>query len=127
MRALRAELGVLHDKNWDPQQSLATLKNFAQLIAPALGSAIKGDHRIELGNRLSSGAALKEEAPFFKAETRSLELHALPLNSAVHEPIQAAAHLPGGKGSPLGIAVTAHLKKLSRKTAEQKTLCVKDN
>ena len=120
-------LGFLNDKNLTPQENLATFKDFIQYMTPIFSSAIEGNHRIELANRLLYGIALKEEAPFFKTKERSSEFREVPFNSTVHKPIQAVVYLQAENSSALGTPVITHLTKLSRKTAEQKTLYIRDN
>ena len=123
----RLGLGFVYDKNQDLQKNLAMFKNFIQFMTPIFCSAIEGGHRIELGNRLLYGVTLEEEAPFFKAKERSSTFMPLPFNSTVHKPIQAIVYLPAVNSSALSIVVTAHLMKLSRKTADQKALYIRDN
>jgi hypothetical protein len=69
---------------------------------------------------------LKEEAPFLK-RGESSQFRPLPFNSTVYKPIQTVVYLPAESASALGPAVTAHLRELSRKTADQKTLYIRDS
>ena len=108
-------------------ENLAHLKGFIQFVTPTLSNAIEGDHQIELSDRLLHGIALKQSAPFLTINPMSVSLTELPFNSAVHKPIQAVVHLPANNSSSLCLSVVAHLKRLSRKTAEQKTLCIRDS
>jgi hypothetical protein len=96
-------------------------------MTPTFSNAIEGDHRIELSDRLLHGIALKQSAPFLTINPMSVSLTELPFNSTVHKPIQAVVYLPANNSSSLCLSVVTHLKKLSRKTAEQKTLCIRDS
>ncbi len=120
-------LGFLYEKSQDLQQNLTTFKNFVQFMSPIFTSAVEGNHRLELANRLLYGIALEEKAPFFKGKPRSSAFQVLPFNSTVHKPIQAVVYLQAQKGSDLCKTVTTHLIEISRKTAKQKTLYIRDN
>jgi hypothetical protein len=120
-------LEFLHDKNHDIYWNLTNFKNFIQFMTPIFSSTIEGDHRIELANRLLYGIALKEEVPFTKTRQGSSNFTPLPFNSTVHKPIQAVVYMPAKNSSSLGVAVTTHLMELSRKTANQKSLYIRDS
>ena len=120
-------LEFLYSGNHDVYQNLAELKGFIQFMTPIFSNAIEGDHRIELGNRLLYGIALKQAAPFIKTDPPSSVFNALPFNSTVYKPIQAVVYLPAKNSSALCLAVITHLEGLSRKTAEQKTKYIRDS
>jgi hypothetical protein len=128
LRMLRElSLGFLYNKNNDIYWNLAHFKGFIQFMTPIFVSALEGDHRIELSNRLLYGIALTEEAPFSNNAKPPSDFKGLPYNSTVHKPISAEIYLPARNSSEVCIAVTNHLKSLSRKTAEQKTLYIRDS
>ena len=116
-------LGFLHNSNKNDTENLATLRNFIQFMTPIFSSAVEGDHRIELANRLLYGIGLSQQAPFIEKTGPST----LPFNSTVHKPILAEVYLPAKGSSSLCVAVISHLMHLSRKTADQKTLFIRDN
>jgi hypothetical protein len=122
----KLSLSFLHSDNLDIFANLANFKSFIQFMTPIFSSTIEGDHRIELSTRLMYGIALKEEAPFLK-RGESSQFRPLPFNSTVYKPIQTVVYLPAESASALGPAVTAHLRELSRKTADQKTLYIRDS
>ena len=116
-------LGFLYDTKKNDTENLCTLRNFIQFMTPIFSSAVEGDHRIELANRRLYGIGLSEQAPFIKKTGPST----LPFNSTVHKPISAEVYLPAKGSSSLCLAVISHLMHLSRKTADQKTLFIRDN
>jgi hypothetical protein len=143
LRMLREmSLDFLYYKHHDVFWNLTHFKGFIRFMTPIFISAIEGDHRIELANRLLYGIALKEEVPFMNsydpnidsaasepkwARLLSSQFRELPFNSTVHKPISAEVYLPAKNSSDVCIAVITHLKSLSRKTAEQKTLYIRDS
>jgi hypothetical protein len=120
-------LDFLYQATKNVYENLANLKGFIQFMTPIFSNAIEGDHRIQLADRLLYGIALGQPAPFLTIKPLSVSLTELPFNSTVHKPIQAMVYLPAENSSSLCLAVVAHLISLSRKTAEQKTLYIRDS
>ena len=119
---LSLDFDFLYDAKLEFHENLCRFKEFFQFISPISCSATEGDHRIELANRLLYGMELKQEVPFVKADEHFKNL---PFNSTVFKPISTCVYLPH-ENSPLSHELMSHLQSLSRKTASQKELFIKD-
>jgi hypothetical protein len=114
----------MYDDSLTSAQNLSQFKSFYQCLSPISGSALEGGHRIELSNRLLYGFMLKQEAPFQRTQDA---FEHLPFDSTVYKPISASVYLPSQDYPDLSFSVISHLKVLSRKTANQKELYIKDS